>query len=91
MKVVAGKELKMRTDLPARIDAAARAAARMDYRLSQLQSLVACAVVTNGAANQRLRLAQLRRDLAVARLERLRNEFYLTLIGSARAASREAA
>lgn len=81
----------MRTDLPARIAAAARAAARMDYRLSQLQALVECGGTIDRDLSRRLRLARLRRDLAVVSLERLRHEFYLTLIESARAAPREAA
>ena len=84
----------MKTELPGRIAAAAKQAARMDYRLSQLQSL--CLEEEQSGRStpglqQELGLARLRRDLAVAHLERLRNEFYLTLIGSARSAPREAA
>ena len=84
----------MKTDLPGQIAAAAKQAARMDYRLSQLQSLCLERKQSGRAApglQQELRLARLRRDLAVAHLERLRNEFYLTLIGSVRKEPREAA
>jgi len=83
----------MKTNLPERIAAAARTAARMDYRLSQLQSQAdqPTGVQRAQPTSRLVRLARLRRDLVVVQLERLRNEFYLTLIDSARQEPREAA
>ena len=81
----------MKTSLPERIAAAARTAARMDYRLSQLQSLAdqQSSARRGQLISQLVRLSRLRRDLAVVQLERLRNEFYLTLLDLARHKSGE--
>lgn len=74
----------MRSDLPMRIAIAARSAARLDYRIEHLEAMVESG--SDSYASQRarteqvLRLVRLRRNLARADLERMRNELHLVIV-----------
>ncbi|MEP7272177.1 MAG: hypothetical protein ABI882_11800 [Acidobacteriota bacterium] len=74
----------MNSDLPARIALAARGLARLEYRLNQVQAMVSATGSLFGrtdaiGARRHIRILRLRRDLAIADLELLKNELRLAV------------